>query len=130
VPLLAAGAAEPLRAGLSEAAPYLAALAKLSEVQVLEELPNIGAPVAVVNDQKLMLKVEVDKAAETVRLAKEIARLEGEIAKANGKLGNESFVAKAPPAVIAQEKERVAGFNSTLVKVREQLARLQETTTA
>jgi valyl-tRNA synthetase len=130
VPLLAAGAAEPLRAGLSEAAPYLAALAKLSEVQVLEELPNIGAPVAVVNDQKLMLKVEVDKAAETVRLAKEIARLEGEIAKANGKLGNESFVAKAPPAVIAQEKERVAGFNSTLVKVREQLARLQQTTAA
>jgi valyl-tRNA synthetase len=130
VPLLAAGAAEPLRAGLSEAAPYLAALAKLSEVQVLEELPNIGAPVAVVNDQRLMLKVEVDKAAETVRLAREIARLEGEIAKAKGKLGNQSFVAKAPPAVIAQEKERVADFSSTLTKVREQLARLQQTTAA
>jgi valyl-tRNA synthetase len=130
VPLLAAAATEPLRAGLSEAAPYLAALAKLSEVQVLEELPNIGAPVAVVNDQKLMLKVEVDRAAETVRLAKEIARLEGEIAKASGKLGNQSFVAKAPQAVIAQEKERVASFSSTLAKVREQLARLQETTTA
>jgi valyl-tRNA synthetase len=124
VPLLAAGATEECRAGLSDAAPYIAALAKLSEVQVLAELPNIGAPVAVVYEQKLMLKVEVDKAAETARLQKEIARLEAEIAKANGKLTNPSFVDRAPPAVVAQEKERLAQFDATLIKIREQLARL------
>jgi valyl-tRNA synthetase len=124
VPLLAAGTTEECRAGLSEAAPYIAALAKLSEVQVLAELPDIGAPVAVVYKQKLMLKVEVDKAAETARLQKEIARLEGEIAKANGKLTNPSFVDRAPPAVVAQEKERQAQFEATLVKIREQMARL------
>jgi valyl-tRNA synthetase len=124
VPLLAASATEQSRAALSEAAPYIAALAKLSEVQVLAELPNIGAPVAVVHEQKLMLKVEVDKAAETTRLQKEIARLEGEIAKANGKLTNPSFVDRAPPAVVAQEKERLAQFDATLVKIREQMARL------
>ena len=51
-------------------------------------------------------------------------RLEGEIAKASAKLGNEAFVAKAPPAVIDQEKKRVADFTATLAKLREQLARL------
>ncbi|MGL4574828.1 MAG: valine--tRNA ligase [Burkholderiaceae bacterium] len=124
VPLLAAGATEECRAGLSQAAPYITALAKLSGVEVMAELPNIGAPVAIVYEQKLMLKVEVDKAAESARLQKEIARLEGEIGKANGKLGNASFVDRAPPAVVAQEKERLAGFNATLEKVREQLSRL------
>jgi valyl-tRNA synthetase len=124
VPLLAAGATEECRAGLSQAAPYITALAKLSGMEVMAELPNIGAPVAIVYEQKLMLKVEIDKAAESARLQKEIARLEGEIGKANGKLGNASFVDRAPPAVVAQEKERLAGFNSTLEKVREQLSRL------
>jgi valyl-tRNA synthetase len=124
VPLLAAGATEECRAGLVQAAPYITALAKLSSVEVMAELPNIGAPVAIVYEQKLMLKVEVDKAAESARLQKEIARLESEIGKASGKLGNASFVDRAPPAVVAQEKERLAGFNATLEKVREQLSRL------
>ncbi len=56
--------------------------------------------------------------------AKEATRLEGEITKAYSKLGNEAFVAKAPPAVIAQERQRVADFTATLAKLRDQLARL------
>jgi valyl-tRNA synthetase len=58
------------------------------------------------------------------RLTKEAARLEAEIAKANGKLSNEAFVAKAPPAVIEQEKKRVADFSATVEKIRQQLQRL------
>jgi valyl-tRNA synthetase len=80
--------------------------------------------VAVVGEARLCLFMEIDLAAEKVRLAKEVARLEGEIAKANNKLGNEAFVAKAPPAVIEQEQKRLADFGATLLKVREQLARL------
>ena len=56
--------------------------------------------------------------------ARAMARLEGEIAKATAKLGNEAFVAKAPPAVIDQEKKRVADFSATLTRLRDQLARL------
>ena len=72
----------------------------------------------------LCLFMEIDVAAEKARLTKEATRLEGEIAKANGKLANEAFVAKAPAAVLEQERKRVADFGATLAKVRDQLARL------
>ena len=73
---------------------------------------------------RLMLEVEIDVAAELLRLSKEITRIEAEIAKAQGKLNNESFVARAPAAVVAQEQERVLNFSSTLGKLREQFAKL------
>jgi len=107
----------------------LQALAKLSEVKVFDDEASWAAaaqsaPVSVVGDVRLCLYMEIDVAAEKARLGKEAARLEGEIAKAQGKLSNESFVARAPAAVIEQEKKRVADFGATLEKVREQLARL------
>ena len=68
--------------------------------------------------------MEIDRDAERARLGKEATRLETEISKANGKLSNQNFVAKAPAAVIEQERQRVADFGATLTKIREQLARL------
>ena len=53
-----------------------------------------------------------------------IARIEGEVTKAHAKLGNEAFVAKAPAAVIDQEKKRLADFGALLSRLQEQLARL------
>ena len=121
VPLVASGHAEKLTAY----APYLKALAKLEEVSIVADLPEADAPVMLVDDFKLMLKVEIDVAAEKERLGKEVARLEAEISKANAKLNNESFVARAPAEVVAQEKARVSEFGANLEKLLSQLAKLK-----
>jgi valyl-tRNA synthetase len=107
----------------------LQAVAKLNEVNIFDDeaaWQNAAqaSPTAVVGDARLCLHMEVDKAAEKVRLGKEATRLEGEITKAHAKLGNEAFVAKAPPQVLAQEKKRMADFSAALAKIRDQLTRM------
>jgi valyl-tRNA synthetase len=104
--------------------PYLQALARLSEVKLVAALPDAQAPVAVTSSGKVMLHVEIDRAAERERLAKEAARLDGEIAKSEAKLGNASFVERAKAEVVEQEKKRLADNRAKLVDVRSQLARL------
>ncbi len=128
VPLLTYGEAGFVQA----AAPLLQALARLAEVRVMDDEAAFAqatqaAPVAVAGPLRLALHVQVDVAAETVRLGKEIARLEGEIAKAETKLGNESFVARAKPAVVEQERARLADFRQTVARLQDQLARLTAT---
>ena len=129
LPLFAIAGSSAEAAFMTQAAPVLQALAKLSEVRVFEDeaawaAAAQAAPVAVVGEARICLFMEIDVAAEKARLGKELARLEGEIVKAYGKLGNESFVARAPAAVIEQERKRLADFEATLDKVRDQLERL------
>ena len=124
VPLLLQATGSTERTQLDAFAPYLQSLAKLSEVQIVDVLPESPAPVSVAGQTKLMLKVEIDIAAERERLTKEIARLNAEITKAQSKLDNAGFVARAPAQVVEQEKERVANFGATLNKLQEQFAKL------
>ena len=124
VPLIVEAANAADNVVLRSFAPYIQMLGKLSEVNIVDALPESPAAVSVVGTTKLMLKVEIDVKAERERLAKEITRIEAEIAKVNGKLGNESFVARAPAAVVAQETERLLSFSATIEKMREQFAKL------
>ena len=126
LPLYVLGDSEFMKA----AGPVLQALAKLNEVRVFDSEADwtkaaAAAPVAVVGEARLCLFMEVDVAAEKIRLGKEVTRLESEIGKANGKLSNEAFVAKAPPAVIDQERKRVADFEANLSKMKSQLLQLE-----
>ena len=125
MPLLVHGDASYVQ----EASALLQSLAKLSEVRLVQdEAAFIAAtqslPVSVAGGTRLALHVEIDVAAERERLTKEVARLQGEIDKANARLGNESFVARAPAAVVAQERERLDGFSQNLSRLKEQLERL------
>ena len=121
VPLVALGDATTL----ASFKPYLLALAKLADMHIASDaLPQTQAPVQIVGNYRLMLKIEIDVVAERARLDKEILRITGEIAKAESKLSNASFVDKAPVAVVAQEQERLAGFKSTLEKLLAQRANL------
>ncbi|OFZ91007.1 MAG: valine--tRNA ligase [Betaproteobacteria bacterium RBG_16_64_18] len=121
IPLLAIGDRQALEGFF----PYMKTLAKLSEASVVTAFPQVDAPVAVSGDTRLMLHIEVDLTAECERLKKEIARLESELAKASAKLANPSFVERAPAAVVAQERGRIAAFGATLEKLRPQLASLE-----
>ena len=125
VPLLVHGDAAFIR----EAAPLLKALAKLGELRVIDAEAEFSratsaSPVSVLGETRLALHVEIDVEAERGRLSKEVARLEGEIVKAEAKLGNESFVARAPAAVVDAERQRLADFSATLDRLRAQRSRL------
>lgn len=126
MPLLISGP----EAECAAAAAYLQQLARLESVTHVEDLQQAAqgsvAPVAIVGDFKLMLKVEIDVKAERERLSKEAVRLAGEVKKCQSKLGNERFVSKAPAAVVDTEKKRLAEFTALLAKVEEQLRKLPQ----
>ncbi|MCZ2088514.1 MAG: class I tRNA ligase family protein, partial [Burkholderiales bacterium] len=127
LPLYALGDAD----FIGQHAPALQALAKLSEVRAFTSEPQWAtaagaAPVAVVGAARLALFMKIDVQAEHARLAKEVARIETELAKARGKLANPAFAAKAPAAVIAQEKARATDFSATLDKLRTRLDHLEQ----
>ncbi|MEW6119908.1 MAG: valine--tRNA ligase [Pseudomonadota bacterium] len=121
VPLVIEGNAELI----GPLSPYIRMLAKLSDVSAVSALEEAEAPVALVGDMRLMLVVEIDRDTERARLAREIERIQGEIRKAEGKLGNASFVDRAPAAVVEQERARLTDFGTMLKKLEAQHARLR-----
>jgi valyl-tRNA synthetase len=120
VPLYLADADPVLRGHVAG----IAALARLSEVRFVDALPAEDAPVAITGAAKLMLHVEIDRAAERARLSKEIERLESDLAKTRAQLGNASFVERAPPAVVDEAKRRLADFEARHADLRNQLGKL------
>jgi valyl-tRNA synthetase len=117
VPLAIAGDCAPL-VPLTD---YIAALARLEQVSLMDSLPPSPAPVAIAGAYRLMLQVSIDIPAESTRLQKEITRVEGEIGKCEAKLNNASFVERAPAVVVKQEQERRSQFLDTVSKLRQQL---------
>ncbi len=108
---------------LDENEQFLSALAKLESITVLSKDDEIPASAsAVIGDLTVLIPMAglIDKDAELARLTKAIEKLTSDSQKVRGKLSNENFVAKAPEAVIAKEKAKLAEAESTLAKMIEQ----------
>ena len=101
----------------------------MSELKLIADESEFAAasaasPVLMAAGVRLALQVTIDVESERARLGKEVTRLAGEIVKAEAKLANVSFVARAPAAVVAQERARMAEFAQTLQRLRQQLLQL------
>ena len=123
--VLLRGASEDVVRRVNDNHNFLKTLARLSTLALLPA--GEKGPVAVtkiVDGAELLIPMAdlVDKTAELERLAKEVAKLEVEMEKITTKLGNEGFVARAPEAVVAKERERLADFEQAKIKLIEQQA--------
>ncbi len=106
---------------------YLPALTRLIEAKTVDRLPESeDAPVAVCNGARLMLKVEIDKAAETARLSKEAEKLQKALDKLNAKLSKPGYTEKAPAHLVEKDKADLADLEDKMAKVQNQLAKLKD----
>ena len=104
---------------------YLPMMARLSDVMRVDALPEDDAPVAVAYGARLMLKVEVDKAAETARLSKEQEKLQKALDKLTAKLEKPGYTDKAPAHLVEKDRAELAQLNDKMAKVMEQLTKLK-----
>ncbi|HFC3021016.1 TPA: valine--tRNA ligase [Neisseria gonorrhoeae] len=111
---------------LADYLKYLPMMTRLTEARQVAALPESGdAPVAVCNGARLMLKVEIDKAAETARLSKEAEKLQKALDKLNAKLSKPGYTEKAPAHLVEKDKADLAELEDKMAKVQTQLAKLK-----
>ena len=112
---------------LADYLKYLPMMTRLTEAQQVATLPESeDAPVAVCNGARLMLKVEIDKAAETARLSKEAEKLQKALDKLNAKLSKPGYTEKAPAHLVEKDKADLAELEDKMAKVQNQLAKLKD----
>ncbi|OOF65843.1 valine--tRNA ligase [Rodentibacter sp. Ppn85] len=106
---------------LAENDRLLKAMAKLDNIQAIPA--GAEAPLSVANlvgNMEVLVPMAgfINKDAELARLTKEIDKLTNEVKRIEGKLSNEAFVAKAPEAVIAKEREKMAEYQAGFEKLQ------------
>ncbi|WP_145506285.1 valine--tRNA ligase [Yersinia alsatica] len=119
------GASAEAQRRVLENQSFIQSLARLSSLTLLAD--GDKGPVSVtklVEGAEVLIPMAglIDKATELDRLAKEVAKLEAEIERIEGKLSNEGFVARAPEAVVAKERERMTACAEAKQKLIEQQA--------
>ena len=129
LPVLLRNGNEQDRSRLEENAQFLKKLAKLGDISWLP--PGEEGPVAataLVGELEILVPMAglIDKDAELLRLRREIEKLEKELARIRGKLGNASFVDKAPEAVVAREREKMQALQQALETLQEQERQLRQ----
>ena len=111
---------------LEENLSFLTNMAKLESITVASgELPPTVTQLVGAMEVRIPMAGLIDKDAELARLAKQLEKVEQERGRVAGKLGNEGFVAKAPEAVIAKEREKLAELEETQAKLKAQYASIE-----
>ncbi len=127
VPVLLAGAGAEDKRRARDCGLLLERVGRVESVTVLDDGEEAPASATALLDELTLLvpmKGLIDVDAERARLAKQVDKLDVELKRSKGKLGNENFVNNAPPAVVTQERERLADFERQLEQLAEQRARL------
>jgi valyl-tRNA synthetase len=125
IPMVIVGLGADAKGWLAAHEALIRRLARLKDIAVGGAIPK-GAVQLVQDEATVALPIAavIDIAQETQRLKKEIARAEGEILKLQKKLSNEQFLAKAPEAVVEEQRERLAEEESARAKLGDALKRL------
>ena len=123
--LLLRGCSEAAIRRVNDNRSFLLNLARLESITVLPA--DDKGPVSVtkiIDGAELLIPMAglINKEDELARLAKEVTKIEGEIGRIESKLSNEGFVARAPEAVIAKEREKLEGYAEAKAKLIEQQA--------
>jgi len=106
---------------ISSQIPTVTRLLNAEEVEMDPKYQaQAGNPVAVTPLGEIFLTVAAaDRAGERQRLDKEIARIEIEMRAAEEKLGNKSFVDRAPATVVEEHRQRLKDFSAQLAKLKQ-----------
>jgi valyl-tRNA synthetase len=129
VPLVLVGAGKALRARTGRHEETIERLARLDDISFAKAAPKGSAQIVLGETvAALPLAGVIDMGAERARLEREIEKCRSEIAKVDAKLANQSFVAKAPPEVVEENRERKADFEATIAKLQAALKRLDAAT--
>lgn len=123
--LLLRGASADAQRRVEQNLNFIKSLARLESITILPA--GDKGPVSVtklVDGAELLIPMAglIDKAAERARLDKEMTKIDAEMGSIEGKLSNEGFVARAPEAVVAKERERLVACGEAKVKLAEQKA--------
>ncbi len=126
LPLLVKGGSADTTRRLATHRDIILTLARAGSIETVAEAPSKGAVQVVVDEATVLLPLAdvIDLGQEKARLAKEIARLSGDIDKVEKKLANQAFIAKAPPEVVEEQRERRDEWAAARAKLSEALERL------
>ena len=128
VEVLISASSDEVEQTLRQAAPYIALLSRAASVQVGQGLvrpPASGSALTAAAEIFVPLEGLIDLAAERQRLKREIHKMDGLLKGLDAKLANERFLTKAPPEIVAQERQRQAEYRATQEKLNASLKRVE-----
>ena len=125
-PLVLVGAGKALRARTGQHEETIERLARLDDISFAKTAPKGSAQIVLGETvAALPLSGVIDMGAERARLMREIEKCQAEIRKVDAKFANESFMAKAPPEIVEENRERKADFEATVKKLQVALKRVE-----